>query len=161
MERINRRIDNPYFWIEYSKKNEVFLNCLNTVVVDGNNFTDSIFKTTGKKDILKIQFIINDYKSNPISYLKLFLLEFNDKLYSDIGNKELYYIIEDVLDKYVSVDIRLMAVFAEEDESEFMRLDNGQDILLLTTKFYDKEGTYCYLEECLRMELYDFYDMGR
>lgn len=161
MQRIKRRIDDPYFRIKFSQENRIYLDSLNVVTENGNNFIDSLFDTKGNKDIIKIYFVIKSYKSDPLSYVKIHLFKSDNISSSNIGYKELTNIINALLDKYEAVDIHLMAAYADDDESKTMGLENGREILLLTTKLYNNDEIYCYVEEFLIMEQYEFYDMGR
>lgn len=161
MQRIKRRIDDPYFRIKFSQENRIYLDSLYASLEIGNNFTDSLFDTQGNKDILKINFVINNYKSNPLSYVKISLIKFEDISYCNIGYTELNNIINELLDKYEEADIHLMAAYADDDESKVLGLGKVKEILLLTTKLYKNDEVYCYVEECLTIEQYEFYDMGR
>lgn len=159
-KKIKRDIDDEMFWFNFYQNNTVKLNNLESKIIKGSKFTDSLFNVKNNQEIFVIKYDILDRDNKVISNIVYNILKRNlteDLVITDSLIQMLKYEMR-ILEPANLIERTLLSVYASENEANILDVKFGNPILLIKTKYYQNSEIILYKEEYTNLNTFIFED---
>lgn len=160
MEKITRDLQNINYWKEKISEDSKFsINMLTFEVVKGNIFLSNLVDAERDEDLVCIEFEIK--KTDVIvSYFKGV---FHFKIFGNLlsKNPDMKKIFDSVISKTERADVILSMVYLDDTEVKYFDLKPATTMVMLNSKFYDKENIFGNLQEITRVDTFEFFEGGK
>lgn len=160
MEKIVRDLQNIHYWKEKIEEDRNFsINLLKFEVVQGNIFLSNLVDADRDAYLVCIEFEIKKTEEI-VSYFKgVFHYKIFGNLLSE--NPDMKKIFDDVISKTERADVILSMVYLDDTEVKYFDLKPATTMVMLNSKFYDKENIFGNLQEITRVETFEFFEGGK
>lgn len=159
-KKIKRDIEDEMFWFNFYQNNTVKLNNLESKIIKGSKFTDSLFNVKNNQEIFVIKYDILDRDNKVISNIVYNILKRNlteDLVITDSLIQMLKYEMR-ILEPANLIERTLLSVYASENEANILDVKFGNPILLIKTKYYQNSEIILYKEEYTNLNTFIFED---
>lgn len=160
MKKLVRDLQNINYWKEKIEDDRSFsINLLKFEEVRGNIFLSNLVDAYMDSDLVCIEFEINK-TDEIISYFKGV---FHSKIFEDLITKKLDMgmIFDTVISQTERADVILSQVYLDDTEVQYFDLKPATTMLMLNSKFYNKENIFGNLQEITRVHTFEFFEGGK
>lgn len=160
MEKIVRDLQNIHYWKEQFEEDRNFsINLLKFEVVQGNIFLSNLVDADRDAYLVCIEFEIKETEEI-VSYFKGV---FHYKIFGNLlsKNPDMTIIFDSVISKTERADVILSMVYLDDTEVKYFDLKPATTMIMLNSKFYDKENIFGNLQEITRVDTFEFFEGGK